>query len=106
MQIRELRIIGMAISGLYMTGVPKIIGSEMLKIAGTRPALPTARRRSDLERRQHTARDSMLPAPPAEVASMKVKIGANTVGWPAATSSALVPKAVIMAGRVTTETIP
>ena len=48
----------------------------------------------------------MLPAPPAEVASMKVKIGANTVGWPAATSSALVPKAVIMAGRVTTETIP
>ena len=55
---------GMKNMGFIMRGTPKMIGSEMLKNAGTMPTRPMVRSCLDLERMSRMARASTEPQPP------------------------------------------
>ena len=54
----------MNIVALYIIGRPKMIGSLMLKNAGTMPSLPTVLICLDLDIRQRSAMAKVAPEPP------------------------------------------
>lgn len=86
----EVRMNGIKNIGLSINGTPKMIGSEILKNAGTIPTLPTVFNCLDFDLHNNIASDNTDPHPPMTTKyTQKGVVKTLGIVWPASFAAAL-----------------